>query len=540
MKTDNLSKSEVMKKNIVIVGAGPAGLTAAFEFVKQVPDQFSVTVLESSDMVGGISKTVRYEGNRMDLGGHRFFSKDQKVMKWWNDLLPLQGNPSKDDLLTETEKPLKPEGPDPEKVDTVMLYRDRVSRIYYLRHFFDYPITIKWSLFSNMGFVNTIKSGFSYLHAMIHKRPETSLENFYINRFGKKLYSMFFENYTEKVWGRSPSNISADWGTQRVKGLSVFTILGDMFSKMLPKFLQKNRKVETSLIEQFWYPKFGPGQMWEKAAQQVQAMGGKILFRHEVKTVQIRDGHVVSVGCVTPEGNETIPADIIISSMPIRDLINGIDGTVPENVKRIANGLPYRDFITVGLQVKQLELKNETKIKTPYDRIPDCWIYMQEPELRMGRIQIFNNWSPYLVNDYQNSVSLGLEYFCNEGDSFWNMPDENFIQMAIKELVSAGFIRSENVTASHIEHVKKAYPAYFDTYNEIDIVIKWLNSVDNLYCIGRNGQHRYNNMDHSMVTAFEAVKAIVSGTKDKDAVWNVNTEKSYHEAKTQKDFRGNQ
>lgn len=517
------------KKKVIIIGAGPAGLTSAYELLDKHADEYEVTVFEESDSIGGISKTVRYHGNRMDLGGHRFFSKDQQVMDWWQARMPIQGSPSKDDIITGTEKPLHAGGPDPEKSDNVMLYRNRVSRIYYLRHFFDYPISLKPALFINMGFTNTVKSGFSYLASMIHKLPETSLENFYSNRFGKKLYSMFFENYTEKLWGRHPSVISADWGAQRVKGLSVSKIIADMFSKLIPASIKKDREVETSLIEQFWYPKLGPGQLWELVADDVEKMGGTILKNSRICRMKLSGEQVTEVEYESNGTKQCIPADIVISSMPLKDLVADIEGDVPDDVKRVAAGLPYRDFITVGLQVKRLQLTNKTKIKTPYERIPDCWIYIQEPDMKMGRLQLFNNWSPYLVSDFDNSMSIGLEYFCTEGDAMWTMPDEEFIQLAIDELSKMDVIKKEDVTDSHIERVKKAYPAYFDTYAEIDTLIKWLNGIDNLYCVGRNGQHRYNNMDHSMATAFETVKAIVEGSKDRDPIWNVNTEKSYHE-----------
>lgn len=520
------------KKRIIIIGAGPAGLTAAYELLKQSPETVHVTVLEADKAVGGIAKTVRYDGNRMDLGGHRFFSKDQRVTDWWAKLMPIQGSPTKDDLLTHTEKPLDPKGPDPEREDRVMLYRDRVSRIYYLRRFFDYPISLKLSLFVNMGLTNSLLAGTSYLLSLFRKLEESSLENFYTNRFGAKLYHMFFENYTEKLWGRHPSKISADWGAQRVKGLSVSKILSEMFSKLLPASLRNGREVETSLIEQFLYPKYGPGQMWEITAEKITEMGGEVLLNTEVVGFDF-DGNCISAVCAEGEGGLLrFEADAVISSMPLKDLTAACHTDVPEDVRRIAAGLPYRDFITVGLQAERLKLTNRTKISTPYDRIPDCWIYVQEPQVKMGRIQIFNNWSPYLVKDFENRVSLGLEYFCDEGDAMWTMPDEAFIRMAVGELVSMGILESpEMVHETHIEHVRKAYPAYFDTYAEMDRLVEWLNGIENLYCVGRNGQHRYNNMDHSMATSFEAVRCLLSGSSDRTALWNVNTEKSYHETK---------
>lgn len=410
-----------------------------------------------------------------------------------------------------------------------MLLRNRVSRIYYLKKFFDYPVSMKKETFVNMGFIRTMKAGFSYLKTLFVKKKEDSLENFYINRFGKVLYGMFFEKYTEKLWGRHPKQISADWGAQRVKGLSIKAVIKDMFSKVLKK---NNKEKETSLIEEFWYPKYGPGQLWETLALEVENLGGRIEKEHLVRNINIEKSFVKSVECETKNGIEKIEGDIFISSMPLKDLVIGFKGEkVPDKIQDIAKGLPYRDFITVGLLVKKLNLENKTNIKTLGNIVPDCWIYVQEPDVKLGRIQIFNNWSPYMVEKPEETVWIGLEYFCNENDEYWNMSDREFIKFATDELEKMNIIEKEDVLDSHRERVKKAYPAYFDTYSEIDKLIKYINEFDNLYCIGRNGQHRYNNMDHSMVTAFEATKNIKNNINDKENIWNVNTEKEYHEEK---------
>lgn len=411
-----------------------------------------------------------------------------------------------------------------------MLLRNRVSRIYYLKKFFDYPVTMKKETFANMGFIRTMKAGFSYLKTIFVKKKEDSLENFYINRFGKVLYGMFFEKYTEKLWGRHPKQISADWGAQRVKGLSIKAVIRDMFSKI---FKKKNKeKTETSLIEEFWYPKYGPGQLWETLATEIQKLGGNIKKGYSVKNVNIEENTVKAVECKIGSETEKIEGDIFISSMPLKDLVEGFKGQeVPDKIMSIAKGLPYRDFITVGLLVKKLNLENKTNIKTLGNIVPDCWIYVQEPDVKLGRIQIFNNWSPYMVEKPEETVWIGLEYFCNENDKYWNMSDNEFIKFATEELEKMNIIKKEDVLDSHRERVKKAYPAYFDTYSEIDKLIKYINEFDNLYCVGRNGQHRYNNMDHSMVTSFETVKNIKNGIKDKENIWNVNTEKEYHEEK---------
>lgn len=514
-------------KKVTIIGAGPAGLTAGYELLKK--DGYDVTILEKTDRIGGISQTVRYKGNRMDIGGHRFFSKDERVNEWWQNVMPIQGKPSYDDLVLNRVKDFDEGGPDPEKEDTVMLIRNRVSRIYYSKHFFDYPVSLKWSTIRGMGFATTMKAGFSYLRTVFKKLPEDNLENFYINRFGRVLYSMFFEGYTEKLWGRHPRDISADWGAQRVKGLSISAVIKDIFGKIIPR---KNRKVETSLIEEYVYPKFGPGQLWENVADMIQQMGGTIVMESEVKNLNVSNGNVTSVTTLENGVEKTYDSDVVISSMPVNDLIAGIKGdNIPELVKESAADLPFRDFVTVGLLLNKLNLKNETKMKTLNNIVPDCWIYVQDTGVKLGRIQIFNNWSPYMVENPEKYVWIGLEYFCREGDDFWNMSDEDCINMAIDELVSMDVIEREDVMDSHRERIQKAYPAYFDGYAHIDDIIDYINTIDNLYCVGRNGQHRYNNMDHSMATSFETVDNIVNGVKDKSNIWNVNTESEYHETK---------
>lgn len=514
-------------KKAIIIGAGPAGLTAGFELLKQ-SKEYEAVILEESADIGGISRTVQHHGNRMDIGGHRFFSKDDAVMQWWDDLLPRQGSPSYDDLKLDRPVPLKEGGPDPEKEDRVMLTRNRVSRIYYKKKFFDYPVKMNKNTIVNMGFATTMKAGFSYLHSTVRKLPEDSLENFYINRFGKKLYSMFFEGYTEKLWGRHPREISADWGAQRVKGLSILAILKDIVRKKKGK---TDQQTETSLIEEFYYPKFGPGQLWETAAREFEKMGGRIEKGCKVVRILTEGAEVKGVVFERNGKEETLEGDLVISSMPLKDLVEGM-ADAPEEIRVIAAGLPYRDFVTVGLLVKKLNLKNETQLKTLSNIVPDCWIYVQDTGVKLGRIQIFNNWSPYLVQNPEETVWIGLEYFCREGDSYWNMSEEEWVALGTDELVKMGVISSaDEVMDSHREQVKKAYPAYFDTYAQIDTLIEWLNRFGNLYCVGRNGQHRYNNMDHSMVTAFETVKNILGGKSSKDNIWNVNTEKEYHETK---------
>lgn len=513
-------------KKVLIIGAGPAGLTAAYELLTKSSD-YEVLILEETGALGGISKTVNHNGNRMDMGGHRFFSKVPEVREWWEHMLPAQGAPAWDDKKLFRNPPMKAGGPDPEQSDRVMLTRRRVSRIFFDDKFYDYPISLKWETFRNMGFFNTLLVGFSYLKAMIFKLPETNLENFYINRFGKKLYSMFFEYYTENLWGRHPREIDASWGKQRVKGLSVTAVLQDIFGRLLKG---ENRKVETSLIEEFQYPKLGPGQLWEVTAEEIEKAGGTILLNAKVLSVHKNADNRITTLTYEREGKTvTLEGDYFISSMPVRDLFAGMND-VPEEIREIAAGLPYRDYMTLGVLVPKLNLVNRTGLKTVGNIVPDCWVYVQDRRVKLGRFQIYNNWSPYMVKDIEHTVWIGLEYFVNEGDEFWNMSEEEFSKTAVEEMAVIGLIDKDSVILdTHMEKVKKAYPAYFDTYRDMDRLVDYLSGIENLYCVGRNGQHRYNNIDHSMCTSFEAVKNILSGRKDKSNVWNINTEDEYHE-----------
>ena len=325
---------------------------------------------------------------------------------------------------------------------------------------------------------------------------------------------MFVENYTEKLWGVHPSELSAEWGAQRVKGLSIIKIIKEAFNKS---------SNETSLIEEFEYPKYGPGQMFELMKDRIIEMGGEIILNEKVTSIETNENKIISV-------NNKYIGDYFISSMPIKDLFNSLDNC-DKDIKQKAITLPYRDFITVGLLVKKLNLKNKTKIKTLNNIIPDCWIYVQEKNMKLGRIQIFNNWSPYLVKDFENTVWIGLEYFCTEGDNYWEMPKEKFIEMAIEELEKHNIIKKEDVIKSTQIKVKKAYPAYFGSYRYMKQIQNYLNNYENLYCVGRNGQHRYNNMDHSMLTSIEAVKIIAKNSINKNKLWSINTESEYHETK---------
>ena len=323
-----------MKKRIVIIGAGPAGLTAAYELLKDNSENYEVVILEETNEIGGISKTINYKNNRIDIGGHRFFSKNEDIMNLWKHLMPVQGYDSIDDKILKRSKKLEENGPDPEKDDNVLLIRQRVSRIYYLKKFFDYPISLKIQTFKNMGLKRTVKSGFSYLKVVCFKRKEESLEDFYINRFGKYLYEMFFEKYTEKLWGRHPSQISADWGAQRVKGVSIMSVIKNALFK-------SNKNKETSLIEEFWYPKYGVGQLWETLALKVEQLGGKIKKNCKVINIELSENKINAVKYIENGVEQVVEGDIFLSSMPLKDLVIGMGDKIPTEVHRIAEGLPY-------------------------------------------------------------------------------------------------------------------------------------------------------------------------------------------------------
>ena len=511
--------------DIIIVGCGPAGLSCAYHLLKKNKNKkFHVTLLEEDSSVGGISKTAVYHGNRMDLGGHRFFTKNQEVLKLWLDIMPLQGFPAYDDKLLNITKEYSKDGGNPEKSNRVMLLRNRVSRIYYHHKFFDYPVSFNLKTIKNMGFFTTLQCGFSYLHSCLFKKEESNLENFYINRFGMKLYQMFFKGYTAKLWGRSPIEIDSSWGSQRVKGISIRKVISDYYKRV---FHIKDKNKETSLIESFYYPKYGPGQLYECMAEEVKKMGGNILLNCKVVGVKKKDNHITEV--VYFEGNQKkkISCDQFVSSMPIKDLLQTMNH-VPKTILDIGNHLPYRDFITIGVLLPTLKIKNQTNIPTIHGSVPDNWIYIQDTTVKMGRVQVFNNWSSYMVKDPIHTIWLGLEFFCSEGDSFWNKSDQQLVSIAKKELKKMGFYDGK-LLDSKVIRVKKAYPAYFDSYNRMDEVRNYIQTIDNLYCIGRNGTHSYNNMDHSILSGMICADLIINNSHELERLWNVNVDKSYQE-----------
>ncbi|MCQ2371428.1 MAG: NAD(P)/FAD-dependent oxidoreductase [Akkermansia sp.] len=521
-----------MDKRIIIIGGGPAGLTAALELARK--GYRNIILCERENQLGGISRTLEYKGNHIDIGGHRFFSKSDKVMKWWAELLPLQGKPSWDDVELGREATTVEGGPNPDKEDRVMLIRSRLSRILFLRKFFKYPVTLSADTVINLGPVRVFKMGVSYLWSLVHKREEKSLEDFFINRFGTELYNTFFRDYTAKVWGVPCSQIGADWGAQRVKGLSVAKVLTHALGKLC--FWKKRDKQggETSLIEEFWYPKYGPGQLWEIVGAEAEKLGVQILRRCSVSSVALENGSISGVDITNLATGETHrePADYLVSTTSVKELVNMMGEAAPQNVREIANHLVYRDFMTVGLLLNKLKLKSRAMNTTVGEHgiVPDNWIYVQENDVKVGRLQLFNNWSPYLSSN-RDKAWIGMEYFVNEGDELWSMEDEDFCAFAEGELEKIGVIDREDVVDHAVFRIQKAYPAYLGSYKEFPIIREWTDSITNLFLIGRNGMHRYNNMDHSMLAAMQAVENIVEGKSDKASIWDVNTEKQYHESK---------
>jgi protoporphyrinogen oxidase len=516
-------------KTAVIIGAGPAGLTAALEFVRK--SDIRPIVLEASQEIGGISRTIRYKGNRMDIGGHRFFSKSDRVMDWWTELLPIAAEEDGDHAIRYQNKERSvTAAAAPENPDLVMLVRPRKSRIYFLRSFFDYPLSLSGKTLRQLGAWRMVKIGFSYLRARLFPRKqEATLEDFLINRFGIELYQTFFKSYTEKVWGVPCDQISAAWGAQRIKGLSLRTALAHFFKKAFGRGQRTDisqKDTETSLIEKFLYPKYGPGQLWEYVAELVTEKGGCVQPGWRVNKLHTDGNRVTSVEAVNAAGEvRRIEADYVFSTMPIRELIRSLDVPIPDEIRAISDGLIYRDFLTVGLLVNKLSV-------TEPDGAPlkDTWIYIQEPDVQVGRLQIFNNWSPYLVAD-PSKIWIGLEYFCYDTDELWRMPDEEIKKFAIAEVEKIGILKASDVLDSHVVRVPKTYPAYFGTYDRFDEIVRYMDRFENLFLVGRNGMHKYNNQDHSMLTAMTAVDNILAGNLDKSVLWEINTEQEYHEEK---------
>ena len=459
---------------VVVLGAGPAGLTAGYLLAKEGK---AVVVVESTDQVGGIARTEVRDGYRFDLGGHRFFTKVPEVDRLWHVIMKEE-----------------------------FLKRPRQSRIYWNKKFLEYPLE-GMDVIRKLGFVELVRVGFSYLWAALKpKGREETVEDWVSNRFGKRLYNLFFKTYTEKVWGVPCSELRAEWAAQRIKGLSFFSAAKSAF------FGNRGNKIK-SLISEFNYPRYGPGQMWEQMTEDIREHGGEVRLNAPVTRLRMdpESGQVVEVVA----GGETLAPSHVISSLPLRTTVAISSPEAPVDVRDAARGLRYRDFLTVALVIEGRDL------------FPDNWIYIHEPGVRVGRIQNFRSWSPWMVpND--TDASIGMEYFCFEGDDLWSMPDDDLVKMATRELESLGLARGDQVKFGFAVRVHKAYPIYDAEYGErLNTIRTWLDQIPNLIQVGRNGLHRYNNSDHSMLTAMRAVDNILLGTHHD--IWAVNAESVYHE-----------
>jgi protoporphyrinogen oxidase len=471
-------KTSQLKPNdhVVVIGAGPAGLTAAYQLAKS---GVRVTVLEADDMVGGISRTAQYKGYRFDIGGHRFFTKITPVEELWHEILGAE-----------------------------FIQVPRLSRIHYSGKYFDYPLKAGNAL-RGLGIWKAITMVISYLWSHIRPYPvEENLEQWVSNRFGKRLYRTFFKTYTEKVWGIPCTEIRAEWAAQRIQGLSLAKAILNAAS------LQKRSDSIKTLINEFQYPRLGPGQMWEMATDRIRALGGRVLMKHDVTKIETQQGVVTAVCAKTPNGEERFAAQHVISTMPIRHLVRALDPAVPEAIRTSGEGLNYRDFLTVALIIDQEKL------------FPDNWMYIHTPGVKVGRIQNFNNWSQAMVPE-AGKTCLGLEYFCFEGDGMWTMADSGLVALATKELGELGLADPTKVVDGTVVRMPKAYPVYDAVYREhLNVVRSHIDHIPNLHTVGRNGMHKYNNQDHSMLTAMMTVANMRGASHD---VWSVNTDYEYHE-----------
>ena len=511
----------------IIIGAGPAGLTAAYELLTKT--DIVPVIFEQEGQPGGLSKTIDHNGNKIDIGGHRFFSKSEKVVNWWLHFLPLGQHSGGEDFHIQY-KGGSASFHSAEKTtgNGEMMLRPRKSRIYFRNRFFDYPLQFNGRTLRQLGVLKTIHFAYSYICARLFPvKPEQNLSDFFRNRFGKALYHTFFKDYTEKVWGVPCEKLPATWGRQRVKDLNIGKVLQHAFKSLFTRNTTINQSgTSTSLIEQFMYPMLGPGQMWETVVKAIAERGGKIHYHSAVTAVNgDREGRIRSVEVTdnTTGVKKIYEGDYFFSTMPVRELVEKIQHLpVPEQVRQAAGSLEYRDFLIVGILASSLAVKESAAAFT------DNWIYIQDRHIKAGRIQFFHNWSPYMVKN-AGDIWMGVEYFCNETDAFWQQDDAAIGEEAVREMQAIGILNAGDVKDKLVVKVKKAYPSYFGGYGNFSMVQDFMDKIDNLYLVGRNGMHRYNNSDHSMLTAMAAVENIIAGRKDKANIWEINTEDVYHE-----------
>lgn len=509
----------MIPKKIVIIGAGPAGLTAAYELAKS--QKYSICILEAGLSVGGISRTVRHEGNLIDIGGHRFFSNSKKVLDWWLQFLPIvdttghleigyhHQSQSLDQVILE-------------KSQEAMLVRSRKSRIYFKKHLIDYPLKLNLSLLKSLGLGSSLRIMLGILRSRLFPKKEVkNLEEFFINNFGKELYEVFFKEYTEKVWGKPCTELSADWGKQRIKSLKIRDIvLHSALNWVMPQ--SKFKPQARTLIEKFLYPSKGPGMLWEKVAEECQKMGVTLIKGANVKGLNFHGDLVKSVSFSCQENlSQEMECDAVFSTMPINDLIKSMQTDIPSAVMSVSQSLEYRDFIIVGLELRELKLLPEKGKKM----VEDNWLYIQDKGVKVGRLQLFNNWSPFMTaNDH---AWIGAEYFCKKGDDVWSLTDEALVDFALSELESIGILSKDEFVSGKVVRCPKAYPSYTGSYSQIHLIQEFLERKPNLFLMGRNGLHKYNNQDHSMLTAFKAVELFEKNHSSKIEIWAIHSDDEY-------------
>ncbi len=524
--TDNSQNKK--ERKAIIIGAGPAGVTAAFELLNRTA--IKPVIFDKNDRPGGISRTIAFGKNFIDIGPHRFFTKNKQILQWWNNVLPVEKIPEGIIIADNTPFEFQSSTIDPETSDEVFLIRRRFTSIYYNSSFVCYPIKLNIKTLRSLGFFTSLKAVLSFLSSNPFRRNENNLEDFFINRFGKVLYRIFFENYTEKIWGKHPSEMASDWGAQRVKKISFSSVINDyLLSTLLFTILRGHkRKIQNHVEEYFFYPKYGSGQMWETAILKIKQMGGEISYCQTVKSINIENNRVVSV--LVGDNQEPQCCDFLFSSMPLDELLKSIKGIkIPDNIMEIANGLLFRNHITAVLLLDKLEIKRKGKKNSSNKNIQEQWIYVQDNNIKAGRVFFMHNFSTYTI-EHKDKFLIGIEYFCNDEDPVWHSTEESFIQMAVAEVEKMGIIKHQDILHAFRIKERKAYPSYYGHYNSLPLLTDFLDKIENLYCIGRNGQHRYNNMDHSMLTAIEAVNHLNAGIKrNKSDIWNVNLDKEYHE-----------
>ena len=509
------------ERTAIIIGAGPAGLTAAYELLEKT--DVRPIVFEASGEIGGISRTVDLHGNKIDIGGHRFYSPFERVIKWWLGIMPVQDAPAEgeDEGAPNTAARRTDDGRHSADDEDVFLNRTRLSRILFRGRFFGYPISLNWNTIRQLGFRSIFRMGVTYLHRRLFPiRPETSLEDFFENAFGRELYETFFKSYTEKVWGIPCNEIDSSWGPQQVQGISIRrAILSGLKGMFTRGGATDEDETEYNLTNRFFYPKYGPGQLWERVARLVQERGGEICKRQRVIGLEHEDGKIKGALVRDEESGATelVTGDYFFSTMPVADLISGLGDDVPDEVGEVAEGLVYRGLISVELLFKNIRIGGTPVVAADGKGLSDNWIYIQERDVRLARIQVLNNWSPFLVKD-PNTAFVGLEYFADEGDDLWSRSDAEMIEFALNELRSIG-IEFEELLDSLVVKEPRAYPVYSGTYERFDVIRSYADRFRNLFLLGRCGMHVYDSTDVYMLAAMEAVDNISNQTQTKDNIW---------------------